>query len=458
MPLVTNSKGETHYVEDTPEAQAAARRLGYMDAPASSSGQINTPSPATPTAPTVPTGFVRLRDTATGQGLNVGNQGATPLINGNVIDTTGMQNIGGHWYGSPEQIDQLLSPYVYKSPVAGQEQAAFDAYNQWASQPYVSEYAPQIEGLVRTILSRTFQYDPTNDQQFQLASKELTRNVMESMNARGILNSTVTENQVQQEVANMMPQYQQIARQNFQDEGQMLMSQVDMLAGLDNTSYGRYQDEGQKLAGALDVVMKMDDRQYQKWSDAYERRYQSQQDEIAQADKKVQADRQKIQDAWDRVSERGFVDNQASIILGVEASTLSKDAREAKIKREQELEDQRTQLKNQKELAAYQHSLSQKLAKERDTLTTTQLFNQAKDMITAKVSTGEFDENEKPIYRPKYTRQEFEIWLANLFPMTPEGDKAYDDFVAALNLDSVEFYMPESIPEYTPIQKQHSNN
>ena len=235
----------------------------------------------------------------------------------------------------------------YQSPLTAEMQQAFADYQQWASQPYVSEYAPEIESLVKDILSRQFNYDPKDDAQFQLASKELTRNVMETMNARGILNSTVTENQVQQGVSDLLPQYQQIAQQSFMDEGNQLMSQVDMLMGVDETQYGRYQDEGKRYADVLGVVMDMDDNQYTKWKDAYTNRYNVQRDKITDEQTKAEADGQKVKDAWERTSELGYVDNNSSITLGVPAGTLSKEAREAKQEAEQRLVEQKQSLSNQ---------------------------------------------------------------------------------------------------------------
>jgi hypothetical protein len=323
--------------------------------------------------------MVGLREAAAQAGATVGwdpNGGVT--INGNPVNTTGLTNYGGKapagyspntYYGTQEQIDSLMSPYVFKGTYDTQKEGAFDAYNQWAGSKPNIPYEQELEDLVKTILSRTFQYDSANDAQFQSAAKELTRNVMESMNARGILNSTVTENQVQQGVGDLIPQYEQIARQNFQDEGQVLMSQVDMLSGLNNTAYNRFQDEGTRLAGALDAVMKMSDDQYQKWSDAYTNRYQAQRDKIADDAAKIEAQRQKVKDAWEDTSQRGTVSNQSGLILDVKPGTLSKDAREAKIKRDQELEDQETSVKNQKEMADYQYNLSQKLAAQKDITT-----------------------------------------------------------------------------------------
>jgi hypothetical protein len=76
--------------------------------------------------------------------------------------------------------------------------------------------------------------------------------------------------------------------------------------------------------------------------------------------------------------------------------------------------------------------------------TATQYLNQAKDMLNQTVSTGQNGPDGKPIMRPKYTRQQFESWLATIFPNTPEGDMAYDEVVRLLNLDYVDFYEPQN--------------
>lgn len=78
---------------------------------------------------------------------------------------------------------------------------------------------------------------------------------------------------------------------------------------------------------------------------------------------------------------------------------------------------------------------------EKSTFTTTQYLNMAKDMLKAQVPSGKYDNKGKPIYRPKYTKKEFEEWLSDTLPMTPEGDKMFDEIINALNIDNAEFYV-----------------
>lgn len=318
--------------------------------------------------------LINLRETAEQKGLKVDwapDKG--PMINGTPINPQGLINYGNAapegynpntYYGTQDQINQILQPYVVPEISPDVEKAHKD-YQEWAKTDYAAKYAPELESLVKDVLSRQFNYDPANDAQFQKAAQELTRNVMESMNARGILNSTITQNQVQQGIANMMPDYENLARQRFQDEGKVLMSQVDMLLGLDEMGYNRYQDEGKRYAEALDVVMQMDNEQYDRWKDAYTQRYNLAKDKIEAEQTALENKRKAVEDAWDRVNELGYVDNAAAIILGVEPGTLSKSAREYYRKRADELADSATKQQQQLDLIEAEYQKQSKLAKEK---------------------------------------------------------------------------------------------
>ena len=335
---------------------------------------LTMPPPGNNTPAVSSGGLVSLRDIAEQKGLAVTwdpQKGA--MINGIPVNTGGLTNFGqtpptGYQadtlYGTQDQINQILQPYVVPEISPDVEKAHKD-YQEWAKTDYAAKYAPELESLVKDVLSRQFNYDPANDAQFQKAAQELTRNVMESMNARGILNSTITQNQVQQGIANMMPDYENLARQRFQDEGKVLMSQVDMLLGLDEMGYNRYQDEGKRYAEALDVVMQMDNEQYDRWKDAYTQRYNLAKDKIEAEQTALENKRKAVEDAWDRVNELGYVDNAAAIILGVEPGTLSKSAREYYRKRADELADSATKQQQQLDLIEAEYQKQSKLAKEK---------------------------------------------------------------------------------------------
>jgi len=88
-----------------------------------------------------------------------------------------------------------------------------------------------------------FEYDPDTDPAFQQASKKLTNQIMESMNARGILGSTITGSNVSEGVANMLPQYQNAAYSRYQDNINNLINQINIYEYLVATEKQRELDK-----------------------------------------------------------------------------------------------------------------------------------------------------------------------------------------------------------------------
>ena len=232
--------------------------------------------------------------------------------------------------GIPTLTQPQYQPYI--SPYEGQIKQILD---QIASQPaYQSPYAAILNDMINKITTREFDYNPETDPEFQRDSRILSQAIMEEMNARGILSSTITVDRVQQAIKDLMVDYSSRAYQRYLDEGQQLLQQANFIMGIDERGYQRYQDEYTRKANMLNFLLNLDERQYNLYKDAMEADYEMRKDQYESALNIYKAQLQRIEDAWDRVNELGYVDNQASIILGIPAGTLSKEAREAKETRE----------------------------------------------------------------------------------------------------------------------------
>jgi hypothetical protein len=123
----------------------------------------------------------------------------------------------------------------------------------------------------------------------------------------------------------------------------------------------------------------------------------------------------------------GVASQQVAEILGVPVGAKTADyninTEKAKLEREK--------------LAQSKTEAEEKAAKESKKELVNHLYNQAKVMLQEKVFTGRYDDKGRPIYRPKYTREDFEIWLDSQLPNTEEGDRMFDEILA--NLGNVEF-------------------
>jgi hypothetical protein len=108
---------------------------------------------------------------------------------------------------------------------------------------------------------------------------------MEQLNTRGILNSSVTTDRVAQ-----------IRQQAL----------TDVLPAIMERTYGIQQDELRNMIGLANLYM----QQVQ-----------------TEQDRESKASQQKLDNAWSRVKNIGYVDNEASLVLGIPAGTISSEAK-----------------------------------------------------------------------------------------------------------------------------------
>ena len=163
-----------------------------------------------------------------------------------------------------------------------------------------------------TNLENGFQYDPNKDTALQVATEYAANSTMQSLAGSGVLNSSSTAERVARVVSELVPQYEQLA-------------------------YTRWTDYLGQLSDTAQLVMNYDSQQFEYWKDAKDREFQNKQFEY-------QKQQDALDNAWKRVDELGYVDNEASAILGVPVGTLSGEARLAKEQQEFELAKMREQL------------------------------------------------------------------------------------------------------------------
>ena len=179
---------------------------------------------------------------------------------------------------------------------------------------YQSAYSNTINSLLSEMITQLetgFQYDPTTDTALQVATEYAANTTMQSLAGSGVLNSSATAERVARVVSELIPQYEQLA-------------------------YTRWTDYIGQLSDTAQLVMNYDAQQFEYWKDAKDREFQNKQFEY-------QKQQDALENAWKRVDELGYVDNNASAILGVPVGTLSGEARLAKEQQEFELAKMREQ-------------------------------------------------------------------------------------------------------------------
>lgn len=168
-----------------------------------------------------------------------------------------------------------------------------DVANYIKNNEYRSNYDSIINGIVSELLTARFTYNPAEDEALIKAQQYSANTVYESMNARGLLNSSMTAQIVTKTIASLQPTYEKMAREEFYENLNRLQTMAN-------------------------YVIELDDRQYKRWLENTQRNlsyYDALKDEVTYM--------------WDRVNQLGYVDNAASVILGVAPGTLSPNTRQA---------------------------------------------------------------------------------------------------------------------------------
>ncbi len=315
--------------------------------------QIQPVAPATPTQGIAPVSNNNLQAIST-QNQNVISSAPTPQTyepsstNNNVVDFNQIYRAYQSQYGNSQNANvnasgvkkttigtTIVTPQTKNlNTIKGQYQSAYsDTMN--------SLLQKMLEGL-DSIESGSF-YDPTQDRALQVASEYAANSTLQSLAGSGVLNSSATAERVARVVSELIPQYEKLAYER----------KIAYLG---------------QLADTAQMIQSYDAQQFEYWKDAKDREFQEKEFEF----NKKQAE---LENAWKRVDELGYVDNNAAAVLGVKAGTLSGQAREAKEQREFELQKMREQaqieyennkalyeLRSQldKDYADYEYQLQQK--------------------------------------------------------------------------------------------------
>jgi hypothetical protein len=170
----------------------------------------------------------------------------------------------------------------YQSALTHQDQIT-------ATPPSAQTSADSVLTQMNTLIQQMNNYNPQSDPEYQTMVNAATQSVMESMASRGILNSTVTADQVSQAMAPVISDLTNAAYQRFQTQ----------LTGL-NDLYNSYAGEAQQqTANAL-----------------------------AQQQMTLTQQQDNITDALNTIKSLGYVDNQSSITLGIPVNTPTSDAQQ----------------------------------------------------------------------------------------------------------------------------------
>jgi hypothetical protein len=375
----------------------------------------------------IPTG---LRQQLESQGYRVGYDNATGqvIVNDMPVNTQGMANIGGRFYSSPEQINSIISQLQANSNVGGNvgngmqveqglgftngpELNQFDEekirlkneldmvnnklaeYEQ--NNPYQSNITQMIDGI-RTFKSSVqddmisliqstltpFEYNPNSDTALQDAVKFADKSMLEEMNRRGILSSTITGDNARQIREELLPKYQELALQRYNENINKKLKTAEMLKSISQEDFDRY---SAYATASIANLQKIDDRTRKSYENVISTISDQLKNNIAEQKNYVEAKQKEFDKALDIVDKVGYVTNEISSILKLPVGTPSWKAKEYalnqnfeidKIKNQQEFEMQKIQAQSDNEIAKIREQQKNKNAENEQKVAKGQLLGQ----------------------------------------------------------------------------------
>ena len=241
------------------------------------------------------------------------------------------------YYQALEELNNLQGEQGTWRNAVGYDQAMQDMYTQEMEdldidykETWVKSYndiANQIVQALPGILN--FQYNPMNDTALQIAQGYATSRVKEQMNSTGMYYSSMTQNAITKAVAELVPVYEKMARQEAIENFNLLQQTANFLMNLEET-------------------------QFNMWKSQIQMKWQAN-------DEKRKAVDQAIQNA----NARGFYTNEEAALLGIEPGTESQAARERALDKQEQIEKEARNLKQSMALAEYNAGLELQLAEEK---------------------------------------------------------------------------------------------
>lgn len=289
-------------------------------------------------------------------------------INGTMADISGtsLQIINGQVYGTDADykalVDKANAGYKYTSPYEAQIQAALDEINEFDSYQTPQDTLNQINELMEGAKQK-YNYDPTQDSALKTAQKEAERVVREQAGTRGMLYSSGTVSGAARKASELIPTYEQQAYNRWADTKNREASLLNTIMEWDNMASQRSVDTLNLVKAKFDTIIDMDSKTLEKFKAMLEQRNEDRKAALEQESMDIEQQQQALDIAWKRVESLGYVDRQASLILGVAIGTKASWAQQAALEHQNALaqlaQQNAYQIQQQNSQAAIERNLTE---------------------------------------------------------------------------------------------------
>lgn len=340
-------------------------------------------------------------------GYNIGFKNGTTYINDIPIDTSNFANIAGRFYGSQEDISNIINSITSNNQMTDtttdtvQDNYLDNAYNQIQTEAdaNIADYTQQIrdentllderyktsteqfneivndfrdfkspfENELKNIvaqLSQSFNYNAEQDTSLQDALRYGESRIQADLIRRGMDDSTLGTTSKVLLYKELMPKYQNLALEKYNANIGRLISMGQFMQGLNNDAFNKYAKFAELSIKQLERVDERTLKSYEKNMDSLSKLIENEQTKAKNAfDAKIKA----YEKAYDKLDKVGYVTNDISALTGLPVGTPSQKAREFLIGEQNKFKLEAERAQNNKENTKYNADLAkEKLVFEAD--------------------------------------------------------------------------------------------
>lgn len=193
-------------------------------------------------------------------------------------------------------------------------------------------------------------YDPTSDQSLKQAQDQAMLAVQNRMAGSGMLFGDTTKAMMSQEALRLVPEYTKMFYMNQERQLNNLLNTGNFGRQINADAYAQYTDNINNIVNMYDMYDKFDTQDFNIFKENIQLMRDKATSDIQQREMKIKEEEIKYNKARDRVEDLGYVDNTASIVLGLPVGTLSKSAKERINQREDFIFQEKVRLENDMKL------------------------------------------------------------------------------------------------------------
>lgn len=193
--------------------------------------------------------------------------------------------------------------------------------------PYQSTYSQNMMDNFNTYQNSQFNYDPSTDKALKLAQNEVNQKVLEEMNTRGIVNSSIASDSAAWAMAKLIPEYEEKAYKRYIDNLNKNLQSAQFLKSVNKDNYDIFSDEVKRISDDTKLMQSLSQDDLKKIQNILQTFFDKKQND--REDKKLESQNKvkQYEQALDRLKLKGYVaTNEDALLLGVPINTPSEEA------------------------------------------------------------------------------------------------------------------------------------